>query len=59
MKTEKTARDTHVLVVNTIISISLPNKLCKQIDDERKDISRSKFILRLLEDGYLMRGIKI
>lgn len=39
------------------ITISLPIKLWQKIDAERNDVSRSKFILRLLEDGYSKRGI--
>ncbi len=35
-----------------IVSISLPNRLVKKIDHYRKDVSRSKFVHRLLEKGF-------
>lgn len=31
------------------VGISLPRKIMKKIDDERGDISRSRYLLRLLE----------
>jgi metal-responsive CopG/Arc/MetJ family transcriptional regulator len=36
-----------------IFSINLPEKLVKKIDKERGDVSRSRFILRLLEKAYV------
>lgn len=35
-----------------IFSINLPEKLVKKIDKDRGDVSRSRFILRLLEKTY-------
>lgn len=32
--------------------ISLPSELLKKIDTERGDISRSRFLLRLIEKAY-------
>jgi metal-responsive CopG/Arc/MetJ family transcriptional regulator len=37
------------------VGTSLPTEMLKQIDYERGDISRSRFILRLLETAY---GVK-
>jgi metal-responsive CopG/Arc/MetJ family transcriptional regulator len=33
------------------IGISLPIELIKKIDKERHDVSRSRYILRLIENG--------
>jgi metal-responsive CopG/Arc/MetJ family transcriptional regulator len=38
--------------MNTPIGISLPNNILEQIDDARGDITRSRFILRLIEIGF-------
>ena len=35
-----------------IVSISLPIELIRTIDHRRHDISRSKFIQRLIENGF-------
>lgn len=35
-----------------IVSVSLPAKLIQKIDDCREDVSRSKFVQRLLEKGF-------
>ncbi len=37
-----------------IVSVSLPIKFVQKIDDSRGDISRSKFVHRLLEKGFEM-----
>jgi metal-responsive CopG/Arc/MetJ family transcriptional regulator len=34
------------------VGISLPKKIMSQIDSDRGDISRSRFLLRLLEDKF-------
>ena len=34
------------------VGISLPREILQQIDEQRKDISRSRFILRLLEKSF-------
>ena len=34
------------------VGISLPKKIMSEIDSERGDVSRSRFLLRLLEDKY-------
>ena len=40
-----------VMIVKNVVavSVSLPPHLIKRIDKERVDVSRSKFVLRLLE----------
>lgn len=40
----------------TVISVSLPDEIADQIDNERGDISRSTFVLRLIEDGFKSRS---
>ncbi len=34
------------------VGISLPRKIMSEIDTERGDVSRSRFLLRLLEDKF-------
>ena len=34
------------------VGISLPKKIMSQIDVERGDVSRSRFLLRMIEDIY-------
>jgi hypothetical protein len=34
------------------VGISLPKKIMSEIDTERGDVSRSRFLLRLLEDKF-------
>jgi hypothetical protein len=34
------------------IGVSLPKRVVNQIDTERKDVSRSRFLLRLIERAY-------
>lgn len=36
--------------------LSLPAKLMQKIDNDRGDISRSRFLLRLIERGYKEGG---
>ena len=38
--------------VSQSVGISLPEEMLSKIDRERGDISRSKFLLRLLERAY-------
>lgn len=33
-----------------IISVSMSEELLEQLDDKRKDVSRSKYLRRLIED---------
>jgi hypothetical protein len=40
------------------VGISLPRKIMKKIDDERGDISRSRYLLRLLEMTYVPNKIE-
>ena len=40
----------------TSTGLSLPNEWIKRIDLERGDISRSKFLLRLVEKAYKMQN---
>jgi metal-responsive CopG/Arc/MetJ family transcriptional regulator len=37
---------------STSVGISLPKKIMSEIDTERGDVSRSRFLLRLLEDKF-------
>jgi hypothetical protein len=41
---------------STSTGLSLPTKLVRKIDSERGDISRSRYILRLLEKLYIGYG---
>ena len=36
----------------TEVTYSLPKMIVKRIDAERGDVSRSRFVLRLIEKGY-------
>ncbi len=38
------------------VGISLPAKLMKKIDVERGDIPRSRYVLRMLEKQYTLKG---
>jgi hypothetical protein len=40
------------------VGISLPRKIMEKIDDERGDISRSRYLLRLLERTYLPNKVE-
>jgi len=40
------------------VGISLPRKIMKKIDVERGDISRSRYLLRLLERTYLQNKVE-
>ncbi len=45
-------------MANTIsVGISLPKKMIEQIDKDRKDIPRSRYLLRLLERSHTIRNI--
>ena len=48
-------KPTKMVKSNAAITISLPIKLWEKIDGERQDVSRSKYILRLLEFAYSKR----
>ena len=39
--------------------LSLPIELMRQIDSERGDISRSRYLLRILEKQYAFEGKKV
>ena len=41
------------------VGISLPKKIVERIDKDRQDVSRSKYVLRLLENSYLKQNSKI
>ena len=46
-------------MANTIsVGISFPKKVIEQIDMDRKDIPRSRYLLRLLERSHRERNIK-
>jgi metal-responsive CopG/Arc/MetJ family transcriptional regulator len=38
---------------NICVAISLPKEILEKIDNERKDIPRSRYILRIIERLYL------
>ncbi len=38
--------------------LSLPGDLLKKIDAERGDVSRSRYLLRLIERAYGVRNVK-
>lgn len=38
--------------------LSLPGEIMQKIDSERGDVSRSRFLLRLIEAGYRYRENK-
>ena len=38
--------------MNETICVTLPEKLIQKIDSDRHDVSRSRFVLRLLEKAY-------
>jgi hypothetical protein len=40
------------------VGISLPRKLMSQIDSERGDISRSRFLLRLIERQGMVSNVE-
>lgn len=37
---------------NKATGISLPNEIIQKIDDKRGDVSRSKYLLRILQQFY-------
>jgi hypothetical protein len=41
------------------VGISLPKKIVERIDNDRQDIPRSRYVLRLLENSYLKKNSKI
>lgn len=40
----------------TSIGISIPTDMLKDIDEKRGDVTRSRFILRILEKHYNMKN---
>ena len=42
----------NVLMTNIVIGISLPQELLAKVDGERGDVSRSRFLQRLVEQAY-------
>ncbi len=41
-------------MVNSIpVGISIPKNILEQIDKERKDVSRSRYLLRILERSHI------
>ena len=42
-------------VVVSLIGISIPEELLKKIDDQKGDVTRSKYITRLLEEAIKQR----
>jgi hypothetical protein len=46
-----------MMMDNTIsVGISLPKKVIEQIDIDRQDISRSRYLLRLVERSHAIRN---
>jgi hypothetical protein len=43
---------------STSLGISLPRSLVKRIDEERGDIPRSRFVLRIVEDAFELLDAK-
>jgi metal-responsive CopG/Arc/MetJ family transcriptional regulator len=43
----------------TATGLSLPNELIQKIDVERGDISRSRFLLRIIEKAYNTNNKKV
>ena len=41
------------------VGISLPKKIVERIDNDRQDVPRSRYVLRLLENSYLRKNSKI
>lgn len=40
---------------NSPMGLSIPNELIQRIDSERGDVSRSRFLLRLIQRAYLLQ----
>ena len=38
------------------ITLTLPESIIHKIDDERKDVNRSRYVLRLIERAYQKRN---
>lgn len=46
-------------MVNSIpVGISIPKNILEQIDSDRKDVSRSRYLLRILERSYNNQKVK-
>ena len=41
-----------------IVSMTFPNEMIAKIDESRGDVSRSRYILRLLEKAYSEKELK-
>lgn len=41
---------------NIIIGLSLPKNILLKVDNERNDVSRSRFVLRILESKFSNTG---
>jgi hypothetical protein len=41
------------------VGVSLPHKFLEQIDKEREDIPRSRYLLRILERSYEKRIVSL
>ena len=44
---------------NLVLGISLPRQIVGQIDSERGDVPRSRYVLRILEKQYALKGIEV
>jgi hypothetical protein len=43
---------------NLALGISLPRQIIKQIDSDRGDVPRSRFVLRILEKQYTIKQMR-
>jgi hypothetical protein len=43
---------------NLVLGISLPRQIVGQIDSERGDVPRSRYVLRILQKQYALKGIE-
>lgn len=41
------------------VTLSLPDKVVQDIDQDRGDVPRSRFVMRLIEKAYKQRGEKL
>ncbi|HEY7569778.1 MAG TPA: hypothetical protein VH796_00290 [Nitrososphaeraceae archaeon] len=44
---------------NLALGISLPRQIIKQIDSDRGDVPRSRYLSRILEKQYALKGIEV
>ncbi len=47
------------MLKNKAFGVSLPINILEEIDKDRKDISRSRYLLRILERSYVKQKVKM